>query len=46
VERENRAAGLYERLGFQPVGEHAGVYLRMEWAPIDNAVVDHAKTAS
>ena len=32
VERTNRALGLYERLGFQPEGEH-GVYLRMEWAP-------------
>jgi ribosomal protein S18 acetylase RimI-like enzyme len=32
VERENRALGLYERLGFRPVGEH-GVYLRMEWDP-------------
>jgi ribosomal protein S18 acetylase RimI-like enzyme len=30
VERENRALGLYERLGFRRVGEH-GVYLRMEW---------------
>jgi ribosomal protein S18 acetylase RimI-like enzyme len=30
VERENRALGLYERLGFKPVGE-TGVYLRMEW---------------
>ena len=33
VERQNRAVGLYERLGFQPAGEHAEVYLRMEWAP-------------
>jgi ribosomal protein S18 acetylase RimI-like enzyme len=32
VERENRARGLYERLGFRPVGD-AGVYLRMEWDP-------------
>jgi ribosomal protein S18 acetylase RimI-like enzyme len=32
VERENRALGLYERLGFRRVGEH-GVYLRMEWEP-------------
>jgi ribosomal protein S18 acetylase RimI-like enzyme len=32
VERENRARGLYERLGFRPVGEH-GVHLRMEWNP-------------
>lgn len=34
VERENRAVGLYERLGFQLVGEHSVVYLRMEWAPL------------
>jgi ribosomal protein S18 acetylase RimI-like enzyme len=33
VERENRALGLYERLGFRPVGEHGVVYLRMEWDP-------------
>jgi ribosomal protein S18 acetylase RimI-like enzyme len=32
VERDNRALGLYERLGFRPVGE-TGVHLRMEWAP-------------
>jgi ribosomal protein S18 acetylase RimI-like enzyme len=32
VERHNRALGLYERLGFEPVGE-TGVYLRMEWSP-------------
>jgi ribosomal protein S18 acetylase RimI-like enzyme len=32
VERENRALGLYERLGFRRVAEH-GVYLRMEWDP-------------
>ena len=32
VERENRALALYERLGFEPVGE-AGVHLRMEWDP-------------
>ncbi len=32
VERNNRALGLYERLGFKPVGE-AGIYLRMELAP-------------
>jgi ribosomal protein S18 acetylase RimI-like enzyme len=32
VERENRALGLYERLGFRPVGE-TGVYLRMAWEP-------------
>jgi ribosomal protein S18 acetylase RimI-like enzyme len=33
VERENRVVGLYERLGFRPVGEHGVVYRRMEWAP-------------
>jgi len=32
VETHNRALGLYERLGFKPVGE-TGVYLRMEWDP-------------
>ncbi len=32
VERENRALGLYERLGFRPAGEH-GVHLRMAWEP-------------
>jgi ribosomal protein S18 acetylase RimI-like enzyme len=33
VERQNRALGLYERLGFRPVGEH-GIHLRMEWSPV------------
>lgn len=34
VERENRAVGLYQRLGFRPVGEqHGVVYRRMEWDP-------------
>jgi ribosomal protein S18 acetylase RimI-like enzyme len=42
VERENRALGLYERLGFRPVGEH-GVHLRMEWDP---AALAQAKMAS
>jgi ribosomal protein S18 acetylase RimI-like enzyme len=32
VERDNRALALYERLGFEPVGE-TGVHLRMEWDP-------------
>lgn len=32
VERANRALGLYERLGFRPVGE-TGIHLRMEWDP-------------
>ncbi len=32
VERENRAQGLYKRLGFRAVGE-TGVYLRMERGP-------------
>ncbi len=31
VEIHNRAAGLYERLGFVAVAEH-GVYQRMEWS--------------
>ena len=31
VEIHNRAAGLYERLGFVPVAEAAAVYRRMEW---------------
>jgi ribosomal protein S18 acetylase RimI-like enzyme len=30
VERDNRARGLYERLGFRPIGE-TGVHLRMQW---------------
>ena len=30
VERFNRALGLYERLGFRPIGEH-GVYWLMRW---------------
>ena len=34
VERKNRVVGLYERLGFRPVGEHGVVYLRMEWDPV------------
>lgn len=42
VERANPALGLYERLGFRPVGEH-GVYLRMEWDPAARA---QAKMAS
>ena len=47
VERENRAVGLYERLGFRPVGEHTVVYLRMEWAPLTvGDRLDHVKTAS
>jgi ribosomal protein S18 acetylase RimI-like enzyme len=32
VEAHNRAAGLYERLGFV-VAEELGVYRRMEWTP-------------
>ena len=34
VERENRALGLYERLGFRRVAEH-GVHWRMRWDPAD-----------
>jgi ribosomal protein S18 acetylase RimI-like enzyme len=37
VERGNRARGLYERLGFAPVGE-TGVHLLMEWDPARPAV--------
>jgi ribosomal protein S18 acetylase RimI-like enzyme len=34
VERQNRALGLYERLGFRRVDEeHDAIYVRMEWAP-------------
>lgn len=33
VERENRALGLYRRLGFVTVGEY-GLHLRMEWDPV------------
>jgi ribosomal protein S18 acetylase RimI-like enzyme len=32
VERENRALGLYRRLGFRPAGEH-GVHVLMERSP-------------
>lgn len=32
VERFNRASGLYDRLGFRPIGD-AGVYLHLEWTP-------------
>jgi ribosomal protein S18 acetylase RimI-like enzyme len=32
VERDNRALGLYRRLGFEPIGEH-GVYYLMKWSP-------------
>lgn len=32
VEQQNRARGLYARLGFRPLGEH-GVYVLMEWTP-------------
>jgi ribosomal protein S18 acetylase RimI-like enzyme len=42
VERENRARGLYERLGFE-VSEDLGVYLKMHWSA---AVKAQAKTAS
>jgi ribosomal protein S18 acetylase RimI-like enzyme len=32
VEANNPARTLYDRLGFEPVGEH-GVYLLLEWSP-------------
>ncbi|PZS36231.1 MAG: GNAT family N-acetyltransferase [Pseudonocardiales bacterium] len=38
VERNNRALGLYERLGFRPVGETA-VYLKMERDPAGATVI-------
>jgi ribosomal protein S18 acetylase RimI-like enzyme len=44
VERENRALGLYKRLGFRPVGEH-GVYLRMEWDPISPGTTRRQRAA-
>jgi ribosomal protein S18 acetylase RimI-like enzyme len=37
VERHNRALSLYERLGFEAVGE-TGVYLRMDWDPARAAI--------
>jgi len=42
VERENRARGLYQRLGFE-VSEDLGLYLKMHWSAAVNA---HANTAS
>lgn len=33
VEQTNRAQGLYQRLGFRPVGEH-GIYHLLEWQPV------------
>jgi ribosomal protein S18 acetylase RimI-like enzyme len=44
VERANRAIGLYERLGFRPVGEH-GVYLRMEWEPASRDTTTRSRAA-
>ena len=44
VERGNRALGLYERLGFRPVGEH-GVYLRMEWGPASRDTTTRSRAA-
>ena len=44
VERDNRALGLYQRLGFQRVDDH-GVYYLMKWSPLV-AANDQAKTAS
>ncbi len=37
VERDNRARGFYERLGFVPVGE-TGAHLLMQWDPARPAV--------
>ena len=39
VERHNRARELYERLGFESVGE-TGIHLRMEWDPARHAARD------
>jgi ribosomal protein S18 acetylase RimI-like enzyme len=44
VERQNRALGLYERLGFRPAGEH-GVYLRMEWEPVSRDTTTRSRAA-
>ena len=44
VERENRALGLYGRLGFRRVGEH-GVYLRMEWDPASRDTTTRQRAA-
>ena len=33
VERNNRALGLYQRLGFRTVQDDGGVYLLLEWTP-------------
>jgi ribosomal protein S18 acetylase RimI-like enzyme len=44
VEGGNRALGLYERLGFRPVGEH-GVYLRMEWEPASRDTTTRSRAA-
>ena len=37
VERDNRARGLYARLGFMPAGE-TGIHVRMQWDPARPAV--------
>ena len=44
VERQNRALGLYERLGFRQAGEH-GVYLRMEWEPASRDTTTRSRAA-
>jgi ribosomal protein S18 acetylase RimI-like enzyme len=44
VERQNRALGLYERLGFHQAGEQ-GVYLRMEWEPTSRGTTTRSRAA-
>jgi ribosomal protein S18 acetylase RimI-like enzyme len=44
VERDNRALGLYRRLGFERIDEH-GVYYLMRWLP-SRAASGQPKTAS
>ena len=44
VERQNRALGLYERLGFHQAGEQ-GVYLRMEWEPASRGTTTRSRAA-
>ena len=44
VEMNNPARRLYERLGFQRVGEH-GVYLRMEWDPASRDTTTRRRAA-
>jgi len=45
VERESRALGLYERLGFRTAGE-GGPYVRMQWHPAAERPPAQVKIAS